>query len=283
MLKILHGRILQEPFLVFRVVVLQLLVFLRFHGLDVVQRFLLAVARESKPPQQPRLLQPVPLLNVVQVLAHAQNARHVVVRLVRVNHGQIQAQHGVRAGNTHPPLARLSHVVAVARHRFVNERNRVAIVAFSHRDFVVLRHNLANARVLGHTHTREVVVFQPLLHLGRAGLGVHRQHVIVRDLRKQRLLRLRQVPRVVRNRVPPEKHQVFVYERVAHRAKEAHVFGLLVFFSSSLAVNFIRSGAAALALELFQMLCFVLLRRLKRHRQFVRRAAFRLERVVLVQ
>ena len=215
MFKVLHGRILQKPFFVFWIIVFKLLIFICLFGFDVIQRFLLSVARDSKPPQQPGLVHAVPLLNVVQIRAHAQYAIHVVIRLVRVNHGQIQAQHGVCAGNANPPFSRLNHVVTVARHRLVNERNW----HFVHGNFVVLGHNFADARVLGDNYARKVVVFQALLHLARADFRIHGQHVKVRDLRKHRLLRFRQVSRVLRNGVPPEKHQLFIYERVAHRAE----------------------------------------------------------------
>ena len=83
----------------------------------------------------------------------------------------------------------------------------------------MLGHNFADARVLGDNYARKVVVFQTLLHLARSSFRIHGQHVKVRNLRKQRLLRFRQVSRVLRNGVPPEKHQVFVYERVPHCAE----------------------------------------------------------------
>ena len=251
------------------------MVFLGLCGLNVVQRFLLAVARYPEAPQQPGLFQPVALLNVIQLLAHAQYAFHVVIRLVRVNHGQIQAHHGVRAGNAHLPFPHLNRVVAVARHRLVNEGNR--FIALPNRNLEMLRHDLANARMLGDHHVCEVVVFQPLFQFAGTGLGIHRQHVKVRYLCKQRLLRFRQMPRIVRNGVPPEKHQVFVYERVAHRAKQAH-FLRLIFAGVSL-INVVCRGGASNVVRVFaDTFCG----RLERPKHLVRSAAVGLQRMVLV-
>ena len=159
MLKILHRRILQKPLFKFGVIAFQLLVFLRFFGFDVIQRLLLAIARYSEPPQQPGPFQTIALLNVIQILAHAQNAFCIVIRLVSINHGQIQAQHGVRAGNAHLPFSHLNHVVTVTRNRLVNERNRVVVLAVAHRNLVMFRHNLADSGVLGDHHVLKVVVF----------------------------------------------------------------------------------------------------------------------------
>ena len=168
-LKILHRRILQKPFIVFGVIPFQFLIFRSLFGFNVVQCLLLAIACDAESSQQPRLFQPIVLLNVIQVLAHAQDARRVIIRLVRINHGQIQTQHGVRAGNAHLLFAHLNHVVAVARHWFVNEGH----LLFSHRNVVMLRHNLTDARVLGHHHILKIVVFQPFFDLASAGLRVN--------------------------------------------------------------------------------------------------------------
>ena len=167
-LKILHWRILQEPFIICRIIVFKFLIFRCFFGLNVIQRLLLAVARDAESPQESRLFQPIALLNVIQALAHAQNARNIIIRFVRVNHGQIQAQHGVCAGNAHPFFSHLSHVVTVTCHRFVNEGH----LQFAHRNVVMLRHYLADAGMFGHDDTLKVVVFQTFFDFASAALGI---------------------------------------------------------------------------------------------------------------
>ena len=141
----------------------------------------------------------------------------------------------------------------------------------------MLRHNFANARVLRNNYALEVVVFQALFELAGAGLGIHRQHVKMRDLRKQRLLRSRHIPRVLRNGVPPEKHQVLVYARIAHRAKQAHFLGL----GRTFMLNFIRGGTTAEG-TLILILILIPFRRLKRQHCLIRGAALRLKGVVRV-
>ena len=183
-LKILHWRILQKPLIVFGISTFEFLIFFGFFGLNVVQRLLLAITRDAEASQQPRLFETVALLNLVQVFAHAQNAGHVVIRLIRVNHSQIQTQHGVCTGNVHSFFAHLNHIITVTRHRFINE----CYLHRLNRNLVMLWHNFADSRVLGYDHAFKIVVFQTFFDLASTILRIHGQHVKVWDLRKQRFI-----------------------------------------------------------------------------------------------
>ena len=87
------------------------------------------------------------------------------------------------------------------------------------------------------------------------------------------------MPCVVRYGIPPEKHQVFVYEHIPHRAEQAHLLWLLFLWMRC--INFIGGRSRGSSTRCASWVAF--LWGLERQHHVVVRAAFRFQRVVLVQ